>query len=96
MKGDGPYIPEDREPIRRVNPHRRLEGENFTLTIPLGQRHHEFTLTIARDENDIPREVAFIGRGIVGQGLDQFLVELGLQISRAMQRRDPATGEPIA
>lgn len=79
----------------RLNKHRRLWGENFDLRIPLGNRHHDLTVTIARDEKDIAREVSFTGRGKVGAGLDQFLLELGIQVSRAMQRRDPATGDPL-
>lgn len=70
-------------------------SENFPVTIPLGRRSHEFVLTIARDSADVPREIAFVGRGIVGQGLDQFLVQLGIAVSRAIQRRDPATGQPL-
>lgn len=41
--------------MSKVNPHRRLWGENFTLIIPMGERHHEVTLHIARDEHDVPR-----------------------------------------
>ena len=79
----------------RLNPHRRLWGENFDLSIRLGEGRHAFTLTVARDEHDIPREISFVGRGKTGAGLDQFLLELGIQCSRAMQRRDPATGEAL-
>lgn len=80
---------------RIVNPHRRLSGENYDLAIRLGEGHHHFTLTVARDRAGNVREIAFIGRGRTGAGLDQFLVELGIQCSRAIQRRSPATGESI-
>lgn len=73
--------------------HRRLVSETFDLNIKLGEGAHAFKVTIARDEYDVPRELAFVGRGKSGHQLDQFLVELGIQLSRCMQLRNPATGE---
>ena len=78
-----------------INKHRRLWSDNYTISIPLGERAHEFTLTVARDHEDVPQEIAFVGRGRSGAGLDQFLVELGIQVSRALQRRNPANGDPL-
>jgi hypothetical protein len=80
--------------MARINLHRRLFSENYAIRVPLGEGIHEFTLTIGRDKNDVPREVAFGHRGKSGQGFDQVLVQLGIQISRALQRRDPETGKP--
>lgn len=75
--------------------HRRLWSDNYTMTVPLGKGFHEFTLTVARDHEDRVQEIAFVGRGKTGAELDQFLVELGVQCSRAIQRRDPATGQQL-
>ncbi len=78
-----------------VNPYRRLESESYDLTIQLGEGVHRMTLTIARDSADVPREVVFSRRGKPGHGLDLMLTQLGIAISRAIQRRDPDTGVPV-
>lgn len=74
-----------------INPHRRLASDNFDIVVG----GHALTLTVARDKDDVPREIAFIGRGKPGQQLDQMLVDLGIAVSRAIQRRSPETGAPL-
>lgn len=83
---------------------RRLASENYHAVLmlsgrdpesgepTLGQHHLDITVGFARD---IPVEVAFTGRGKIGHGLDQILIDLGIAVSRAIQGRDPQTGEEI-
>ena len=82
-----------------VNPHRRLWAESVDLTLNLGKGHHFLTVSLAFDrppwdENGRGelREIAFVGRGKVGGGIDILLHDLGIQLSRAIQGRDPDTG----
>jgi hypothetical protein len=63
---------------------------------------HSLTLSLAYDRSpDHPagmgalRELAFVGRGRSGQGLDFLLTDLAIKVSRAIQGRDPATGVKI-
>ena len=72
-----------------INKHRRLRSENYDLDV----RGYHLTATLAYDEADKLRELAFVGRGKVGTGLDPILAELGIQLSRALQSRMPETGE---
>jgi hypothetical protein len=53
---------------------------------------HEVKLAIMYDENAIPVEMMFVGRGKIGEGMDDMLKELGIKCSRALQGRDPETG----
>jgi hypothetical protein len=75
-----------------INPHARLRSETVSLTLRLGRGQHKLDASLAYDVGGILREVAFVGRGKVGHGLDQMLHELGIQLSRAIQGRDPDTG----
>lgn len=70
----------------------RREAEQHTLTL-LGR--HIVSVTIGRDNQGNPTEVFFVERGKVGQGLDELLSELGMKVSRAMQNRNPETGEDL-
>jgi hypothetical protein len=84
---------------------RRLASENYhaVLNLPgrdpqsgeatLGQHHLD--ITVARDSRGRACEIAFTGRGKIGHGLDQILIDLGIAVSRAIQGRDPQTGEEI-
>ncbi len=78
-----------------LNPYRRLESESYDVTVQLGNGIHRMTLTVARDSTDVPREVVFSRRGKSGHGLDLMLTQLGIAISRALQRRDPDTGVSV-
>lgn len=79
-----------------VNEHRRLASETYSIVIPLADGQHRLDICIARDTQDQVREVNFVTRGKIGGGLDALLHELGIQVSRAIQRRNPQTGEPLA
>lgn len=69
-------------------------GYELVITDAGGEtRRHDLAICVARDDGLTPREVCFVGRGRIGQGLDLMLVDLGIAISRALQDRDPATGE---
>jgi len=81
--------------VSTINPHRRLRSETYSLELKIGAGSHRLDVSIARDGDDRVREVAFVGRGKIGLGLDTLLHELGIQVSRAIQRRDPQTGKPI-
>lgn len=78
-----------------INPARRLRSETFDLTIRLGEGEHRLAVSLcyAQDSYRLT-EIAFVGRGKIGHGLDDMLRELGIQLSRAIQGRDPDTGEP--
>ena len=71
---------------------RRLPCENYDISL----HGHEITLSVVRNmESDQVHEVVFVGRGKIGQGIDLLLFDLGIALSRAIQRRDPQTGEPL-
>ena len=82
---------------------RRLPSE--TYSVPLRhisasgeERTHDLDITVGflvEGERWIPHEVVFTGRGIIGQGMDQLLVDLGIALSRAIQGRSPDTGEAL-
>ena len=59
------------------------------------EARHRIYITIARDETGRPMELAFSGRGKIGSGMDQMLVNLGVIVSRAIQDRDPTTGDVL-
>jgi hypothetical protein len=75
-----------------VNPHRRLNGETVALTLEIGKAHDRLDLSLMYDTNGILRELVFVSRGKIGQGLDLLLHDLGIKLSRAIQGRDPDTG----
>lgn len=78
-----------------INENRRLESETYSIVIPVGTGSHHLDICIARDKSDHVREVNFVSRGKIGGGLDSLLHELGIQVSRAIQRRNPQTGEKL-
>jgi hypothetical protein len=73
-------------PIRKGSP--VVEG---------GENHsfHEFDLMVTGVPGEVPLEVAFVGRGKIGGGLDLMFQDVGLWVSRALQGRDPMTGEEL-
>jgi hypothetical protein len=76
-----------------VNPHRRLASETFSLRLDVGKGFHLLDVSLAYDENThLLREIAFVGRGKIGHGMDDMLRDLGVKLSRAIQSRDPETG----
>lgn len=76
----------------RVNPHRRLRAETVSMAIELSGGVHHLDVSLAYDKDRQLREVAFVGRGKIGHGLDDLLRELGIKLSRAIQGRNPDTG----
>lgn len=84
-----------------MNTLRRLEAETVDFTVPIVDaegktKNHHFTFSMAYDDAGHLREIVFVGRGKIGQGLDHILHELGIQMSRAIQGRDPQTGLDLA
>ena len=79
--------------MSKVNPHRRLRSETVDIEIQIDDGSHKFEVSLAYDDVGILREIAFVGRGKCGGGLDHILRELGIQLSRAIQGRNPMTGE---
>lgn len=57
-------------------------------------RAHHLDVSLAYHEGRL-WELVFVGRGKIGHGLDLMLHDLGLKISRAIQERDPETGDAI-
>lgn len=67
-----------------------------------GSDGHELEISLAYGSQSLKtgslgplREVVFVGRGKIGQGLDLMLNELSIKLSRAIQGRDPETGEEL-
>ena len=73
----------------RTNPHRRLRCENVDITISLEKGEHNLTVALAYNEKGCLHEINFVSRGKVGHGIDFMFSELGIQLSRAIQGRDP-------
>jgi hypothetical protein len=63
------------------------------MTLDIGQGAHHLDVSLVYGADDHLRELVFVGRGKVGQGLDLLLTDLGIKISRALQHRNPDTGE---
>lgn len=76
-----------------MKPARRLPSETHRLSIG----GHIFDASLAYDPDDGGRlrEVVFVSRGKVGHGLDLLFHDLGIQLSRIIQGRNPETGAPI-
>ena len=76
----------------------RLPAENFTVYLRPAEdaAPHEIVVSIARHPatNEI-HEIAFVTRGKIGHGLDLMLQDFGIQLSRAIQNRDPETGTEL-
>ena len=93
MSFDG-IAPMDEPPERpRVNPHRRLMSETYSLTLELPKGNHFLDVCLAYDSDMRLREVNFVGRGKIGEGMDDLLRDLGIKLSRAIQGRSPDTGD---
>lgn len=80
-----------------VNPARRLRSETWDLEIRLrdasGEEHvHALAVCLAVDQRYGLRELNFVSRSRSGSGLDELLSELGIQLSRIIQGRNPLTG----
>lgn len=75
-----------------INDHRRLRSRTETIALEVGKGSHKLDVCLAYDESYVLREVNFVTRGKVGHGLDAMLHQLGIQLSRVIQFRDPATG----
>ena len=72
---------------------RRLRSETVAIQLELESGVHNLDISLAYDENDRLRELVFVGRGKIGHGLDLLLHDLGIKLSRAIQGRNPDTGE---
>jgi hypothetical protein len=80
----------------KLNPHRRLRAETVEIALPMqAGGEHRLTVHLAYDANDMLREIGFVGRGKSGHGLDDLLTELGIRLSRAIQRRSPDDGSSL-
>lgn len=87
--------------VTAVNQYRRLRCENVECRISAGEDvngqplgHHEFTICLAYDDDGVLREVNFVGRGKIGHAIDLMFHDLGIALSRAIQGRNPTTGQP--
>lgn len=78
-----------------MNTGRRLPAETLHLTLEMESGVHALDVSLAYDQAYRLREIAFVSRGKIGQGLDLLLQDLSIKLSRAIQGRDPDTGEPI-
>ena len=74
---------------------RRLPSENFKVELDLGGGHrHRIHITLGyHQETGALAEISFVGRAVIGQMMDQALVDAGVALSRALQGRSPMTGD---
>jgi hypothetical protein len=80
----------------RLNRHRRLHGETYDILLPMGEgRFHTASVQIVRNPRGEIWELNYVGRGKQGHGLDDILHKLGIGTSRAIQGRDPNTGDKL-
>lgn len=79
----------------------RLDAINASMTLEVptsngdAPAHHHLDVSLAYLPNGTLYEIAFTGRGKVGHGLDLILSDLGVKLSRAIQGRNPDTGEVV-
>lgn len=78
----------------------RLDCRTVSIVLEIpgapGQKTHSHNLDVSLAYRDNKLwEVVFVGRGKIGHGLDFMLNNLGIAISRAIQERDPNTGEAV-
>lgn len=83
---------------KKSKEHNRLPGE--TISIVIGKTEtsngHDLSVSLAYDpKTEHLREVVFVGRGKIGQGMDEMLRELGIKLSRVIQGRDPESSEAM-
>lgn len=79
-----------------MKPARRLPAETLHLTLELETGKHDLDVSLAYDPKTmVLREIAFVARGKIGQGMDLLFQDLSIKLSRAIQGRNPDTGEPI-
>lgn len=75
---------------------RRLRSETVTFHLNAGTPEspatHVFDVQLAYTRSGVLREIAFVTRGKIGQGLDLMFQDLGIKLSRAIQGRDPDNG----
>jgi hypothetical protein len=79
---------------------RRLIGEtvSFTLDVPTAGGDtacHHVDMNMAYAPDGTLHEIAFCGRGKIGTGVDLLLQDLSVKASRALQSRDPDTGDAV-
>lgn len=72
---------------------RRLYSETVSLTLEVHDGNHHLDVSLAYGHDGRVRELVFVGRGKIGHGLDILLHDLGIKVSRALQHRNPDTGE---
>lgn len=80
-----------------MKPERRLRSETVTFNLNVGSvedpKEHLLDVQLAYTEEGILREIAFVSRGKIGHQIDLMFSDLGIKLSRAIQGRDPNTGE---
>lgn len=82
--------------MTRINTHRRLDCRSVDFDLcagPAGEVTHRMTVCLAYDDDGLLRELNIVSRGKIGQGLDIALGDLGIKLSRAIQGRNPDTGD---
>ncbi len=80
-----------------MKPERRLRSETVSFHLNAGTEEtpalHEFDVQLAYSQQGVLREIAFVTRGKVGHGIDLLFSDLGIKLSRAIQGRNPDTGQ---
>lgn len=71
----------------------RLYPETVSIPLHIDGGCHDLAVCLAYDATGAVREVNFVSRGKIGHWIDSLLSELGIALSRAIQGRDPVTGE---
>jgi hypothetical protein len=68
---------------------RRIRSETVTINL----HPHPVDVSLAWDDKGLLHEVVFVGGYKVGSGVHHLLHDLGVALSRAIQGRNPDTGE---
>lgn len=69
------------------------ENVSFLIGETADHEGHPITVNLGRDETGQLVELAYCEAGKIGHGLHLLLAELGIKTSRAIQHRNPDTGE---
>lgn len=82
-----------------MKPPSRLTSETFTVSSPKFDPHgnqigeHSFDIQVGYTHDNQVIEIAFVGRGKIGQGIDSLFQDVGIWLSRILQNRNPMNGK---
>lgn len=80
---------------RDQRPANRMETSTYDYRMAVGEGFHDIAISVSTDKSGKVQKVMFPTRGKIGHGMDHMLSDLGIAVSRAIQGRDPQTGDPL-